>query len=59
MTLTSRSGPRVGMALSKTLDLYLPSYNVNEMHQRVFIMKGLINFDAKTLTHESDGKMNE
>ena len=42
--------PGVGMVLIKTLDLYLNMQNMNEIHQRVFKIWGLINFNAKTLT---------
>ena len=40
--------PGVGMVLIKTLPISINMPNMNEIHQRVF--KGLINFNAKTLT---------
>ena len=42
VTLTSRSYPGMGIMLSKTLDLYLPTYmiytNINEIPQRVLMV---------------------
>ena len=40
--------PGVGMVLIKSISTIMP--NMNEIHQRVFKIWGLINFNAKTLT---------
>ena len=43
--------PGVGMVLIKTSDLYLPSCHIwTKIHQKVFKIWGLINFNTKTLT---------